>query len=105
MKSDGDGVGGGDRGLVGSGGNSVGVGIVHSSQGAHAAGGAEGGAPIVRRGGEDGDERQTIARALMQLVVPRAVAMAVRMEMMTWRRNFQVSFFESLIISSVRDKG
>ena len=46
-----------------------------------------------------------MARALMQLVVPNEVAMAVRMEMRTWRRNFQVSFFESLIISSVRDKG
>lgn len=40
MKSEGDGVGGGDRGFVGSGGNSLGVGIVHSGYRAHAGGGA-----------------------------------------------------------------
>lgn len=33
----------------------------------------------------------------MQLVVPRAVAMAVRMLIMTWMRNFQVSRLESFI--------
>lgn len=39
-----------------------------------------------------------VVMARMQLVVPRAVAMAVRMLITTWMRNFQVSRLESFIV-------